>query len=496
MEDAAMPLEQPMDQKLLIDTGYGRVQGIRDGNVCAFYGLPYASPPAGADSRFKRPLPPQPWSGVWKADVFGPTAHQPNPLPYNPNQSEDCLTLNIWTDGTQKPERPVLVYIHGGGFTSGSGSNPSFNGRTFAENGGVVVVTVNYRLGVLGFLDLSSVLGAEYRTSGNTGLLDVIAALHWIRENIGSFGGNPNRVTVMGQSAGAKCVGALLCAPSAEGLFHRAIAISGSVQAVRDPGTSAELTERFLHHAGLNPRSADRLLTMPAQDLMMLQQDWVKDLRGVHYFGPVIDGQTLHAQPLEELARPDRHLPPLLIGTSRNETAGFIAGDAIMQRPSLEVLESIFGQNAGAVQAAYERRSGLPLEDVNPNMAVWEAVMTDYMYRIAAIRTAEAYAAAGAPVWLYRFDAGGSQGAGHGSERPYIWHNGFPPARAALAHRMHQAWIRFIHGSEPEHEAIEEAWPRYDQANRSILLFNETCRISDLGDVRHDPDFPMQSLIL
>ncbi|MFM9331102.1 carboxylesterase/lipase family protein [Paenibacillus mesotrionivorans] len=491
-----MPIEKPMDQNLRIETAYGWVQGIRDGNVCAFLGLPYAAIPAGADSRFKPPLPLQPWSGVRKADAFGSTAPQPNPLPYNSNQSEDCLTLNIWTDNTDKPERPVLVYIHGGGFTSGSGSNPSFNGRTFAENGGVVAVTLNYRLGVLGFLDLSSVWGGEYRTSGNTGLLDIIAALQWIRENIGSFGGNPNRVTVMGQSAGAKCVGALLCAPPAEGLFHRAIAISGSVQAVRDQGTSAELTERFLHHASLSSRTTNRLLTMPAEELMALQQDWVKDLRGVHYFGPVIDGHTLKTQPLEELARPGRTLPPLLIGTSRNETAGFIAGDDIMQRPSLEVLEHIFGRNAGAVQAAYERRSNLPLEGDSPNMAVWEAVMTDYMYRIAAIRTAEAYAAAGAPVWLYRFDAGGPQGAGHGSERPYIWHNGFPPARSALAERMHQAWIRFIHGSEPEAAGSAASWPPFERTNRRILLFNDPCCISGLEDVLNDPDFPMQSLVL
>jgi para-nitrobenzyl esterase len=485
------------DRELLVETSYGWVKGIKDEGVLAFYGLPYASPPLGVN-RFRPPLSPEPWNGIYQSDAFGDTAPQHVPLTYNPSQSEDCLTLNIWTSGTETPARPVLLYIHGGGFTSGSGSNPIFNGKTFAENGSCVVVTINYRLGVLGFLDLSCVLGEEYGSSGNTGLLDMIAALRWVQENISRFGGNPKRVTIMGQSAGGKSVGALLCSPLAEGLFHQAIAISGSVQAIRDRDTAAKLTSQYLHVLGLAKESAHRLLELPAKELIAAQHEWVKDLRGVHFFGPVIDGHVLYSEPLLALSRQGKELPPLLIGTASNETAGFIADDVIMQQPSMEVLRSIFGCNADNVKTAYERTSGLPLGDPHhpPDLKAWESVLTDYMYTIGAYRTAETYIHSGAPVWVYRFDAAGPRGAVHGSERPYIWRSGYAPNREALAERMHHAWTRFIHTGQPGPAVTQPEWPRYQAPERAILLFDDTCTVSDICNFHDDSNFPTQTLKL
>lgn len=479
------------NHSLIVETQCGLVQGVAEGNIQAFRGLRYAEPPL----RFQPPQPLKAWAGIFKADQFGPAAPQPAPLAYNPLQDEDCLTLNVWTSGTEEPVRPVLLYIHGGGFVTGSGSNPFYNGRTFAENGDIVVVTVNYRLGVLGFLDLHDALGEDYRSSGNCGLLDLIEALRWVQSNISRFGGDPSRITVMGQSAGAKCIGGLLHSPLAEGLFHQAIAISGAVQAIRDRTTSAVVTRRFMDFLGLPPQSAGKLLEMSVFDLMSVQQAWVRDLRGVHLFGPVIDGAVMDTPPLKGLPRTSgRPLPVLLIGTTRNETAGFIAESAVMQKPDDELLTSIFGCNAGAVKLAYQRLSGRTLEQ-ETDLAAWESVLTDYMYRIAAIRTADAYSAAGAPVWLYRFDRTGAGGsAAHGGERTFVWHNGFPPHETALADRVHHMWISFIRTGSPQAAAPE--WRRYEAKERLFLILDHECAIDNLQAFCDDPGFSDQVFTL
>lgn len=477
----------------MVETESGWVQGVRDGDVAAFLGLRYAAPPIGADRRFLPPLPLAPWSGVQTADRFGPTALQTPPQPYNRAQSEDCLTLNVWTPGPDDVRRPVLFFIHGGGFTSGSGSDPSYNGRTLAHRGDLVVVTVNYRLGALGFLDVSSVLGEPYRASGNSGLLDLIAALRWVRDHIARFGGDPSRVTIMGQSAGAKCVGALLCSPVAEGLFQQAIALSGAVQAIRDPNTSARLTAQFLRRLGTAPQEAARLTTLPAEALLAAQREWLPDFRGVHAFGPVVDGVVLREPPLAALARRGRRLPPLLIGTTRYETAGFIADHPALQEPAGEMLACLFGRNAPVVEAAGRRAREPVCGRPEQERAAWESVLTDYMYRFAAIRTAEAYAAAGAPAWLYRFDAGGDS-ARHGSELPYAWGRAVPAAHGPLAESMQSAWIRFIRSGSPSGDTLD--WPRYERGERLMLALDETCRTESLAAFADDPAFPTQALLL
>lgn len=481
----------PTNQSLIVETECGLVQGVAEGNIQAFYGLRYAEPP----ERFQAPRPLRPWQGVMMADSYGPAAMQTGELPYNASQSEDCLTLNLWTTGLDQPKRPVLLYIHGGGFTGGSGSDPLFHGRTFAENGDIIVVTVNYRLGILGFLDLHAALGDDYRSSGNCGLLDLIEALRWIRSNIARFGGDPDNVTIMGQSAGAKCIGGLLCSPLAEGLFQRAIAISGSVQSIRDQVTSAQLAEHFLSSLGLTFQDAHKLLELPVQSLMDAQREWAGDFRSIHLFGPVIDGVVIDKPPLERLRSQGGHLPPLLIGTNRNETAGFIADIPFLQKPSVELLKAMFGGNANAVLNAYERLSGRSIEK-EPDLSAWEATLTDCMYRIAAIRTAEACSEGGGLVWLYRFDRKGPNGASHGDEFPFVWHKEFQEHEAALAHLMHQAWISFIRTGTPQLPEGPLMWPAFNSAERNIMIFDHESCLDRLEDWYDDPDFSTQVFTL
>src|SRR6266480_5949943 len=221
----------------IVETRYGKVQGSEQGSLSVWKGIPFAQPPTG-QRRFRAPQPPEPWTGVLDATKFGPMAPQVQEAPESMigadraveqrPMSEDCLYLNIWSPGADQEKRPVMVYIHGGAFTLGSASDPWYDGTSFAATHNIVVVSLNYRLGILGFVYLKDLAGADANYTGNCGLLDQIAALEWVRENIAAFGGDPDQVTVMGESAGAISIGTLLGMPAAHGLFQRAILQSGA----------------------------------------------------------------------------------------------------------------------------------------------------------------------------------------------------------------------------------------------------------------------------
>lgn len=471
----------------IVHTPDGQIQGRHEQGLLAFRGLPYAKPP----QRFLPPEPPEPWTGIRVTDQYGPMAIQSLDPALIASQSEDCLTLNIWTPGLESPLRPVLFYIHGGGFTGGTGGDDIYAGSSFARNGDVVIVTVNYRLGVFGFLDVSPWLGEAYQASGNNGLLDLIQALRWVQANIACFGGDPRRVTIMGQSAGGKAVGGLLYAPAAEGLFQQAIAISGSVQAIRDQATATKLAQSYLDTLALPELELRRLAELPAATLIQAQHAWARDTSGIHLFGPVIDGRTIVEPPLGGLKQ-RATLPALLIGTNQHEAAGFIANDAHMRQPTPELLHRMFGLNAHAVEAAYIRRSGRSLAEP-VDAASWEDVLTDHMYRLGALRTADAWSQAGAPVWLYRFDRPGPLGkASHAEEFDFVWNNQHVPAgEEELARTIHQAWTSFIHHGSPA-AALPE-WPPYQAGGGQLQVFNHTCRIEALDHFEnHEPPiFPI-----
>ena len=281
----------------LVETTSGKVQGIEQETIAVWKGIPFAYPPT-AHRRFLPPQPPQPWSGVLDASQFGPAALQSahlgnassaNGIP----TSENCLSLNIWSPDADQQKRPVMVYIHGGGFVIGSSSEPQSDGTSFAAQHDIVVVTCNYRLGLPGLLYLGDLAGHDY-AQGNVALLDQIAALQWVHDNIAAFGGDPEQVTVMGESAGAMSIGNLLAMPAARGLFQRAILESGACSSLlltREQATSVSLA--VLKKLGLHASDVLALREMPTETLLTVQEEVDQEWRGIEAFAPVIDGVAL-----------------------------------------------------------------------------------------------------------------------------------------------------------------------------------------------------------
>lgn len=474
----------------ICQTQAGRVQGTRDSTgVLAFKGLAYAAPPVGK-GRFLPPQPLAPWAGVRAAATFGPRAAQQRDA--IPEGEENCLTLNVWTPSVKAARpKPVLVYVHGGSFTSGAGDH--FPGLNFARHDSIVAVSLNYRLGSLGFLQLSHLLGPAYRQSGNAGLLDAVAALRWVQANIAAFGGDPTRVTVMGQSAGAKLVGALLVTPAADGLFQQVILESGGVQAVRDTATATAVTARLLSALQLRTDQADQLLTLPLATLLRAQQQVTSGPSGLQLFGPVQDGATIPPVPVAYLTRPVRTPVRALVGTNRDEAGAFMSTWPALRAPNPAVLEALFGRNGDRVWRAYEQaRRRQPADQA------WLRTTTDYLYRLASYRLAGQLAQAGRPVWLYRFDYRTPGGAGpvHAQELRYVW-NALNPVAAqsksarALAQHMHQGWVSFIATGVPG-----AGWPAYDPKRRHIMLFDSISEVKRFARPYEDRAFPQQAFRL
>lgn len=468
-----------------VDTRSGKVSGtFRDG-VHVFRGIPFAAPPTGP-RRYRAPEPPEPWSDVRDALHAGPVAPQPpSPLESmlgapSPHWDEDCLGLNVWTPGLDDGRRPVMVWIHGGAFVNGSGSTPWYDGTRFAQHGDLVVVTINYRLGALGFLHLASFDRERFADAGNCGLLDQIAALQWVRDNIENFGGDPSRVTVFGESAGGMSVGTLLGTPAAQGLFARAIVQSGSASLVADEDRATRIAERLLAKLELDPAHVREIENMPAAQIVDAQARlYDEESRTQLPFVPVVDGLHIPRPPLEAIASGGLGDVPLLIGTNAHEMTLFLLLD-----PSLASLDEASltkravdtlgerGEDAARLYAA--NRPGAPLGDA------LVALESDRVFRIPAIRLAEADVRAGRPVHMYLFawetpSFGGALRSTHALELPFVWDalgqsgvallTGDGPERQALATRMHRHWIDFAHTGDP-------GWPEYDLDARRVVVFD------------------------
>ncbi|OON70380.1 hypothetical protein B0919_05005 [Hymenobacter sp. CRA2] len=484
----------------MVKTRQGRLQGTREANLCVFRGIPYAQAPVGT-LRFRPPQPLQKHRGVRLASAFGGRASQSGG-PAGVQGAEDCLYLNVWAPAwpltAQKPAkpRPVVVWVHGGAFTGGSGQDNDT--WTFAAQDTIVAVSLNYRLGSLGFLQLGQQLGPDYQQAGNCGLLDAVAALRWVHDNIRRFGGDPRRVTVMGESAGAKLVGALLVTPAAEGLFQRAILESGAVQAIRDTATAGAVTRQLLHELHLTqPRE---LLTVPAETLVRAQAGFASGAGGLQVFGPVLDGRSIPQPPLAYLRRhPAR---AVLLGTNREEAGLFTGPGSTIAQPDEAALHAVFGpQNAPRVWRAYQQAT-----QTRPALAAWNATLTDYLYRLATYRLADSLTAAGAPVWLCRFDGAAGQRPVHAQELAYVWNapagsSAAAPlavpataprkaADAALAAAMHAHWARFIKTGLPG-----PAWPAYALPARRLMVFDQAPRLESAADAYTDSTFPTQGYI-
>lgn len=475
----------------LVETTSGKVQGYDQGAITVWKGIPFAHPPI-AHRRFLPPQPPQPWSGVLDATQFGSAALQSargNASAVGDSTSENCLSLNIWSPGTEGQKRPVLVYIHGGGFVIGSASEPQCDGTSFATQHDMVVVTCNYRLGLLGFLYLGDLAGHGY-AQGNVALLDQIAALQWVHDNIAAFGGDPEQVTVMGESAGAMSIGNLLAIPAARGLFQRAILESGastSLLLTREQATS--ITRAVLKKLDLHTSDILALTEIPGETLLTVQEEVDREWEGIEAFAPVIDGVTLPGHPLEVLRQGEGLMVPLLIGTNRDEWrlwTALLGGN--IEEVKAE-LSRIFGAATEHVHEIYTQRRA----DKAPDLA-WIDMQGDRVFRIPAIRQAEAQVRQGAPVWMYRFDwvspaFGGQLGACHGIELPFVWNRLQTPlahfllgdAIAALqpmVDHIHAAWATFIRTGNPATTGLPD-WPCYDLAHRKTMLLNEVSQVVD-----------------
>lgn len=485
----------------LVETRFGLVEGIREGGVSIWKGIPYAAPPLHS-LRFRSPQEPAAWAGVRGAKQFGPAALQgespsmkflgDSPL----HKSEDCLYLNIWSPGADRKKRPVLVWIHGGSFMYGSGSSHLYDGKSFAEQGDVVVVTFNYRLGVFGFLHLSDMGGEAYRGSGNCGLLDQVAALTWVRENIEAFGGDPHNVTIFGESAGAVSVGNLLAMPLARGLFHKAILQSGTARCKVTLEAAAKMTEQLLAKLQIDRQNLSELADLPAEKIV--EASGILPRRA---FGPVGDGVVIPEHPEKVLYAGLAKDIPVLVGTNAHENKLFTYFDPAwkdMDENEIKVfLERTFGSSwaTGSYSAAQADALNQALSQAL-NQAGYEDAMTHYVFTYPAIYFSEGQAKHGATVWMYRFDyaskaLGGEAKAFHGLEIPFVWNTllaqeteeltGKEPCRFQLAGLMHRAWIAFARHGDPNNPGLPD-WPPYDGENRATMLFNTH------NKVVNDPD--------
>jgi para-nitrobenzyl esterase len=382
-----------------------------------------------------------------------------------------------------------MVYLHGGGFVYGSGSEPLYDGTSFATQHDIVVVTCNYRLGLLGFLYLGDLAGEAY-AQGNAALLDQIAALQWVHDNIAAFGGDPDQVAIMGESAGAMSIGSLLAIPTARGLFQRAILESGassSLLLTREQATG--ITQAVLKKLDLQASQVLALTEVPAETLLTVQDEIDREWSGLEAFAPVIDGVTLPIHPLQLIAAGASLPVPLLIGSNRDEWRLFTV---LLGRDLEEVkadLSQTFGVATGHMHAIYTKGRA----DKSPDLA-WVDMQGDRVFRIPAIRQAEAQVRRGAPVWMYRFDwvspaLGEQLGACHGLEMPFVWNRLDNPLAhfllgdasaplQPLSNRIHAAWATFIRTGTPNTAAFAD-WPPYDLTHRTTMLLNDVSQIVD-----------------
>jgi para-nitrobenzyl esterase len=486
----------------IVATTQGRVEGRETPTHQRFLGIPFAAPPVGR-LRFAPPQPAAPWSGVRPALAAGlacpQTAHllpgmDPGPV------GEDCLALNVFTPGADDGRRPVMVWFHGGGFTTGSSTQAIYDASRLAVRGDVVVVTVNYRLGALGFLaPRAAGLDLEGATD-NAGMLDQVAALGWVRDNIAAFGGDPAKVTIFGESAGGMSVATLLAMPAARGLFRRAIAQSGAAQATLSLTDATQVTELVLAELGIARHGAAALRQVSTDDLLAAQQQAAaKVQRDVFLpFAPVIDPETLPAAPTQAIAQGCAKDIPLLTGTTRDEWRLFtfatprhheLDAQALRKRIARRLAAIGHGDADELIGVYRTSRSGAaPWE-------IFDAIESDRHFRIPAIHLAEAQRAHQGQTYVYLFTwaspaMGGLLGSCHAIDLPFVFgtldaphmapFSGSGPRAEQLSYVVMDTWLRFASGDQDRVDGLAH-WPSYDADRRATAMLDAE------PSVAHDP---------
>ncbi len=482
----------------ITDTATGRVRGILENGVYSFKGVPYGASTAGS-ARFMPPIKPASWSGVRDALDFGPRSPQiraegdriiPAAVPLNPGEpmSEDCLMLNVWTPAvTEGATRPVMVWFHGGGYSRGAGSWDNYNGMALAQKKDVVVVTVNHRLNIFGFLHLAEIGGERYAESSNVGMKDLVLALEWVRDNIENFGGDPSNVTIMGQSGGAGKVSTLMGMPTARGLFHKAIVMSGSAVRSGSASDAAAGAESVLGSLGLDRSRIEEIENVPVDQLLNLT---ITPGAVPFRLGPVVDGSSLPTHVFDPVASDLCADIPLLIGSTETE----VTWDAEMNydeldeaglRRRLQETLRVDAQTADSVATVYRKNrpeaSNLELYLIAASDAGGARLGTDLE---AERKTMQG----GAPVYRYYFQwyspvSGGTIRAAHTMDIPFALDTasrspsmvGTGPDVQPLADKMSAAWAAFARTGNPNNAMLPD-WPAFNLDSRSTLIFNNECR--------------------
>lgn len=481
-------MDESTATQAVVELKDGALMGRFKDGVYLFAGIPYAAPPVGA-ARFKAALAVEPWEGIRDATKFGPAAPQTpsggmtDRVPVR--WDEDCLTLNVSTPDITADNKAVLVWIHGGAYRSGQGAIPWYNGASFATQGNIVVVTINYRLGALGFTDLSN-FAEGYETSGVNGLLDQIKALEWVQDNIRAFGGDPERVTIAGESAGAFSVTTLLGAPRAKGLFQRAIPQSGAAHHTLTKAQGRRVAELLMQET--QSTDVQALIDCPIETLLEAQNTasaryhTERHSPGVQAFYPVCGNEVIPTTLLEAIESGVGHDVPVLIGTNQDESSLFMLGSS--DDGTAETQSQAYGRND--LHKDYARL----LPSFSPrDLAVRMA--TDFSFKLPAVRLAELRAETGAETYVYQFNWASripGLGATHALEIPFVFNTLHVPGVTAfigpgalpqdLASHMHDVWIRFINGQAP-------GWPSYQRPDRAVMHFDDTSRLehADYEDV-------------
>jgi para-nitrobenzyl esterase len=510
----------------VVETGTGKIAGYMGRGIYTFKGIPYGATTEGAN-RFLPPQKPKPWTGVRGCHAYGFVCPQDartgwlndeEAFMFDWNdgaQGEDCLRVNVWTPGLDGKKRPVMVWLHGGGFTAGSGQElPSYDGENLARRGDVVVVTLNHRLNILGYLDLSK-YGEKYAQSANVGMLDIVAALEWVRDNIVAFGGDPGRVLIFGQSGGGAKVGTLMGMPAAKGLFHRAVVESGSFPLSNTPDKSQKLADLILKELGLDASSVDLLQTLPYAELsraseavmriMNQPMDWsfpdVRKVTATLHFSPVIDGKILPEPLFNQKAPLISADVPMIIGTTLNE---FGTG---MNHPEYEEMtDSDVAARVEAVYPAHGKQIVAAFRQRTPQAKPYDLLsrIISAPVRQGAINQAAAKAALNrAPAYLYWFTwqtpvFDGRPGAYHCAEISFVFSNtdrcatmtgGGADARA-LSTRMTDAWVQFARTGDPNHAGIPH-WEPFSSQTIPTMVFDNDLRLlldPDANERKNVPD--------
>jgi para-nitrobenzyl esterase len=473
-------------------TRSGRILGQRNGDLHVFRGIPY-----GADTaprRFQPALQETPWRGVRDALVYAASA------PQNGEEgpgSEDCLFLNVWTPALRDGgKRPILFYIHGGGYNNGSGSSPLYDGGNLCRRGDVVVVTVNHRLNAFGYLFLAELGGPELAYSGNVGQLDLVQALQWVQQHAHEFGGDPGNVTVFGQSGGGAKIATLMAMPAAKGLFHRAMTMSGQQVTAAGPRAATQRAQLFLDELGIAPHDIEKIRPLPMQRL--LQATRTRDPSRIEdtslYFGPVLDSRSLHRHPFYPDAPPQSAHIPMVIGNTRDETRAFLGNDpqnftlSWEQLPKKIQAQQYVDLSPDVVIAEYRRL----YPHYTPSEIFFAATTAGRSWR-GAVEEAEARARQGAPAWVYQLDwgsplDGGKFGAIHTLDIPLVFDNIHQPGSRTgdsaeaqkIADQMSAMLIALARHGDPNHARIPQ-WTPYGLERRETMVFDVESRLE------HDP---------